>query len=167
MCLCISLCNLLYPSNSILYFSSLFFFIKCMLMLMNASFLKTMWEPLFLPRFAFSFCFLVVVNFPEVLPDSANDKDSSPFSDTAGSCGVSLQANGIFYLCPFSFWIRLIGYFTFQALIFWRHPLFQRFACLRALVINSFRKKKSYPHEGNLLRSFLRILQNIFHNILF
>lgn len=102
MCLCISLCNLLYPHNSISYFSFFFFFfIKCMLMLMNASFLKTMWEPLFLPRFAFSFCFLLVVNFPEVLLHSMNDKDSSSFSDTTGSCGVSLQANGIFYLCPF------------------------------------------------------------------
>lgn len=138
-----------------------------MLMLMNASFLKTMWEPLFLPRFAFSFCFLLVVNFPEVLLHSMNDKDSSSFSDTTGSCGVSLQANGIFYLCPFLAWINLIGYFTFQALIFWRQPLFRRFACSRALVINSFKKKKSYLHEGNLLRIFLHILQNVFHNILF
>lgn len=68
-------------------------------------------------------------------------------------CGVRLQANCMFYLHPFSAWINLIGYLPFQALTFWRHPFFQGFACWRPPVLNSFWKKKSSPHGGNLLCS--------------
>lgn len=69
-------------------------------------------------------------------------------------CRVRLQANWIFYLGPFSACIHLIRYFTFQALVFWRHPLFQGFACWKASVMNSFRKKNLSLHGGNLLWSF-------------
>lgn len=69
-------------------------------------------------------------------------------------CGVRLQANWMFYLGPFSAWIHLVGYLPFQALIFWRHAFFQGFACWRPPVINSFWKKKSSSHGGNLLCRF-------------
>lgn len=51
-------------------------------------------------------------------------------------------------LGPFSAWIHLIGYFTFQALVFWEYPLFQGFGCWRAPGINSFREKFSTCRES-------------------
>lgn len=81
-------------------------------------------------------------------------KTTHLFQAPLEACGVRLWANWMFYLGPFSAWIHLIRYLPFQALIFWRHPFFQGFACWRPLVINFFWKKKSSPHGRNLLCSF-------------
>ena len=82
-------------------------------------------------------------------------KTAHLFQTTLEVCGVRLQANWIFYLSPFSAWIHLIGCFTFQALVFWKHPLFQGFACWKAPLINSSRKNKSSPRgHGPVLQQF-------------